>query len=246
MTLLGDEEWVKWSNREIGRRCGVSDKFVGNVRKESSLRTVRSMDSQNRSHGPESTVEDSPERTFTHHKTGKPATMKVGNIGQITVDDLPDDVNWNDDVGALDDPEDAGIEDEEPPEPELILPDEPEAPEFTKPSLAVSTVDLMGNVIRRKDVAQAFEDSHLISDATKALRAFRTTQRKLIKDQHPLSAMIHQSLDRTITDCIHDIEDVLPYCVIPDNVPKDEQNKKHYRIGWLTKRQHANLPSDWK
>src|SRR5262249_748690 len=28
-----DPEWSEWSSREIARRCGVSDKFVGRVRK---------------------------------------------------------------------------------------------------------------------------------------------------------------------------------------------------------------------
>ncbi|NHZ98068.1 hypothetical protein [Massilia sp. CCM 8734] len=30
--LLGDEEWSKWSDREIARVCGVGNKFVGDVR----------------------------------------------------------------------------------------------------------------------------------------------------------------------------------------------------------------------
>ena len=91
MTLLGDEEWSQWSNREIGRRCGVSPEFVNRLRK-SSLPTVGSEDFQNRPHSPESTVEDSTKRTYTT-KHGTQSTMKVGNIGQINIDDLPDDVN---------------------------------------------------------------------------------------------------------------------------------------------------------
>ena len=31
-TLLKDEEWGKWSDREIARKCGVSQPFVGNIR----------------------------------------------------------------------------------------------------------------------------------------------------------------------------------------------------------------------
>ena len=31
-TLLRDDEWAKWSDREIARRCAVSDVFVGKVR----------------------------------------------------------------------------------------------------------------------------------------------------------------------------------------------------------------------
>lgn len=35
-TLLGDAEWGLWSNREIARRCGVSDPFVAKIRNELS------------------------------------------------------------------------------------------------------------------------------------------------------------------------------------------------------------------
>lgn len=55
--LLRDDEWGKWSNREIARRCNVSESFVR------SLRTERS-----------------DERTYTT-KHGKTATMQTGNIG---------------------------------------------------------------------------------------------------------------------------------------------------------------------
>lgn len=34
LTLLGDPEWVKWSNRAIARQCNVSSKFVDNLRAE--------------------------------------------------------------------------------------------------------------------------------------------------------------------------------------------------------------------
>lgn len=33
-TLLRDGEWAKWSDREIARRCGVSNSFVSNLREE--------------------------------------------------------------------------------------------------------------------------------------------------------------------------------------------------------------------
>jgi hypothetical protein len=34
--LLADPEWVRWSDGEIARRCGVSDRFVGKVRRKVS------------------------------------------------------------------------------------------------------------------------------------------------------------------------------------------------------------------
>jgi hypothetical protein len=40
MTLLEDEEWSQWSDREIARQCAVSKSFVSKVRP--SLSTVAS------------------------------------------------------------------------------------------------------------------------------------------------------------------------------------------------------------
>ncbi len=34
LTLLKDEEWQRWSNREIARQCGVTHTFVGKLRTE--------------------------------------------------------------------------------------------------------------------------------------------------------------------------------------------------------------------
>ena len=34
LMLLTDNEWTQWSSREIARKCGVNDKFVGTLRKE--------------------------------------------------------------------------------------------------------------------------------------------------------------------------------------------------------------------
>ena len=31
-TLLRDQEWTKWSDREIARQCAVSNRFVSDVR----------------------------------------------------------------------------------------------------------------------------------------------------------------------------------------------------------------------
>lgn len=63
--LLLDEEWARWSDREIARRCAVDGKLVAVIRKEL-----------------EDTAETrSTDRTFIHHKTGGPATMATGGIG---------------------------------------------------------------------------------------------------------------------------------------------------------------------
>jgi hypothetical protein len=62
--LLADAEWAKWSDREIGRRCAVSDVFVGNLRGELTANGSQS-----------------PERTYTT-RHGTTATMNTGNIGR--------------------------------------------------------------------------------------------------------------------------------------------------------------------
>jgi hypothetical protein len=65
-TLLGDDEWSVWSDREIAKRCGVSNDFASRVRKSS----LSSDDS-----------EKSSERTYTT-KHGTEAAMKTANIGK--------------------------------------------------------------------------------------------------------------------------------------------------------------------
>ena len=69
MALLNDEEWAAWSDREIARRCGVSNNFV------STVRGILSSDDSM----------DSPERSFVHPKTGKPTTMQTAGIGKKSV-----------------------------------------------------------------------------------------------------------------------------------------------------------------
>ena len=61
LTLLNDAEWAKWSDREIARRCNVSDKTVA------SLRPV--------------TADFRSERTYTT-KHGTTATMNTSAIGK--------------------------------------------------------------------------------------------------------------------------------------------------------------------
>ena len=72
LTLLNDDEWKEWSNREIAKRCKVSE-FLVRTEKESILRLNRSIGE----------TDEQQERTFIHHKTGKEATMKTSNIGKI-------------------------------------------------------------------------------------------------------------------------------------------------------------------
>ena len=69
MLLLNDEEWAAWSNREIARRCAVSEHLVR------SLRPSRS--------------EESEPKTYTT-KHGTVATMRTENIGRASAQAQPD------------------------------------------------------------------------------------------------------------------------------------------------------------
>lgn len=66
-TLLRDEEWVKWSDREIAKRCKVSHPFVAKIRAEIVTGNVTS---------------EGQERTYTT-RHGTTATMATGNIGRV-------------------------------------------------------------------------------------------------------------------------------------------------------------------
>jgi len=65
-TLLQDDEWRRWSDNEIARRCKVSPSTVGKYRQEFSLSKSNSENNQ---------------RTYTT-KHGTPATMETSNIGR--------------------------------------------------------------------------------------------------------------------------------------------------------------------
>ena len=80
-TLLEDEEWGQWSNREIASECKVGEKLVRTLRKDLTAAS-RSMDeATDDSTLPSNDNPQSEERTYIHHKTGKPTKMKTTNIG---------------------------------------------------------------------------------------------------------------------------------------------------------------------
>ena len=60
--LLRDEEWSKWSNYEIARRCAVHESYVRKVKRDLGLDTTYSTQ-------------------YTHPKTGEVTSMKTANIG---------------------------------------------------------------------------------------------------------------------------------------------------------------------
>ena len=66
MRLLEDDEWKNWSDREIGRRTGVSNRFVSNLRADFTVNRSQS--------------EEPQQRTYTD-RHGNTSTMNVGGIG---------------------------------------------------------------------------------------------------------------------------------------------------------------------
>lgn len=60
LTLLNDAEWAKWSDGEVAKRCAVTREYVNRLRPKDTCDQVTGM-----------------ERTFVHHKTGEPSTMKI-------------------------------------------------------------------------------------------------------------------------------------------------------------------------
>ena len=65
LTLLRDDDWQAWSNREIARRCRVSSRFVDGLRKELEADAPTANGAQLR----------------TYERNGQVQTMKVGKIG---------------------------------------------------------------------------------------------------------------------------------------------------------------------
>lgn len=80
--LLNDPEWSKWSSREISRRVHVAHGFVDKLR--ALLATVAS---------------SSQPRTFIHHETGKPTTMRTEHIGK-SAKAAADDTSWGEFTAA--------------------------------------------------------------------------------------------------------------------------------------------------
>lgn len=68
LTLLKDDEWSQWSDREIARQCGVSKTFVSNLRPTLT------------GNGCQSQPAKPSERTYTT-RHGTTAKMNVGRIG---------------------------------------------------------------------------------------------------------------------------------------------------------------------
>ncbi len=63
--MLADKEWSQWSEREIARRCGVSQTYVGNLKQTLTVNVYS---------------ENGQRKYKTKH--GTVATMNTANIGK--------------------------------------------------------------------------------------------------------------------------------------------------------------------
>lgn len=85
LTLLGDEEWSQWSNREIAKKCGVSPGFVDKLRVSTELSAYcRQIESDE-----VSAYDRQIERTVT--RNGTTYTMDTTKIGKNEVVSLQDE-----------------------------------------------------------------------------------------------------------------------------------------------------------
>jgi ParB-like chromosome segregation protein Spo0J len=76
MTLLNDLEWSKWSDREIAKRCLVSNRFVSNLRNLSVNRSQITSEKENE------TIPQQTERKVI--RNGVEYTQDVSNIGKTS------------------------------------------------------------------------------------------------------------------------------------------------------------------
>jgi hypothetical protein len=108
-TLLTDEEWGQWSDREIARRCAVSHPYVGKLRAELAERRARlsgngyQMPETRTVHRGEATYTMDTTRIGTHEVTtapvnGTPGTTRAIAHAPITGPEADGDDDAEDDV----------------------------------------------------------------------------------------------------------------------------------------------------
>lgn len=86
MTLLQDNEWSQWSDREVARRCGgVDHTFIGDIRRSLVVTT--------------SETNAKPDRAYTT-KHGTESTMRVENIGKNSGPRVSQKAAFNERVAA--------------------------------------------------------------------------------------------------------------------------------------------------
>ena len=72
-----DDEGGPWADRDIARRCRVSAPTVAKYRHTIKLYSTGSLEDVTKNE-----AVDEQSRSFIHHKTGKPTSMRTGNIGR--------------------------------------------------------------------------------------------------------------------------------------------------------------------
>ena len=85
MTVLENEEWIRWSNLEIARKCKVSEYLVRTLRK--TLTSIKCSEGEVTSDQTLSNTVEQQKRTY-RTKHGTIATMNTSNIGKRDPDIL--------------------------------------------------------------------------------------------------------------------------------------------------------------
>jgi hypothetical protein len=145
MTLLRDDEWSQWSDREIARRCAVSDRFVNNLRRDLSAN-----DSQ------------MGQRERKVSRGGTTYTQNTGNIGKQPDPEPEPEEDSEPDIG-----EEPDIDEE--PEPEFDDEEDVETPVNTRPDEAIEDIQQYIS-----DVLSEFSDltdkHYVVNETIKYLR----------------------------------------------------------------------------
>lgn len=92
--LLGDEEWAKWSDGEIARRCGVSQPFVSVLRREGTQNGFELNNERKGSDGKTRNVENIGRRPAAAPTDASPPQLPappatVGDAAAVDLDELP-------------------------------------------------------------------------------------------------------------------------------------------------------------
>lgn len=161
--LLDDQEWSQWSNREIARRCGVSDPFVMQMRSERVL-------------------------TVSTPKAGEVATDATFNPAP-EAENRPEietetQIAANNDALLEEDPK-AAIEAPQPkPEPKVKIPDDTEALKARIAELEAENADLQERCSEAANLMQALQEENEAMQRTLDAEDLRGAFQKEVKRAH--------------------------------------------------------------
>ena len=218
-TLLRDEEWSTWSNREIARRCKVSDPFVAKIR-DSLTANV-----------------SSEKRTYTT-KHGTTATMNTSNIGkQASHESAPDDEElqeiepWGDPLATVPAAPARTTTSVSHHQHQQAAPcEQREVP-----------TDAMGTPLPSDDIIEDFNNIRRIKAVQASLKDLRKQIHELV--EMPFGAFLTQTqLDAHIKNLHAALKFSIPYAVCP--MCKGKKCDSCRTVGWMPKEVYERVPRD--